>query len=85
MDPKFGDLFGFFEIVRASLKDTLEHSSQVADVELIVEVSSGLLELVADFLMQVEGTFAKTLSLFGDVLVEVLEVVGDECFVDADQ
>lgn len=83
--PEFSDLLGVLELVRSSLQDSLEYTGQVTDVELVVEVSSSLLELVAHFLVENQCRFAQTLSLISNVLVERLEVVAYKGLVDSDQ
>jgi len=81
--PELGDLVSIFVVVGFGVEDALEHACEVADVELLVEVGTGLLELVGDLLVQNESAFAEPLGLVSHVFVEVLEVVGDEGLVDA--
>jgi len=81
--PKLGDLVGIFEVIGSSAEDALEHAGQVADVELVVEVGAGFLELIHDLLVQNECALAESFCLVGHVLVEVLEVVLNEGLVNA--
>ena len=83
MHPKLGDLVGILEVIGLSAEDALEHAGQVADVELVVEVGAGFLELIHYLLVQNECALAESFCLVGHVLVEVLEVVLNEGLVNA--
>lgn len=80
--PKFGEFLGLLEVVQFGLEHALEHTRQVADVEFLVEVGGRLLELVADFLVQHECSFAHDFGFVTHILVEGLEVVGGERLLD---
>lgn len=84
VDPEFGDLVCVLVVLRFCLQDTQEHAGQVADIEFVVEVGGGLFELVHYFLMEDQCAFTEAFGFVEDVFIEVFEVVGDECLVDAD-
>lgn len=75
MHPEFGDLLGLLEHIDLGLQHALEDSGQVTDVELLVEVEGGLLELVAHVLVQNKRILAEAFCLVQHVFVEHLEMV----------
>jgi len=55
VDPQFDKHVGFLDAILSGDKETLEDVGQVTDVELVVEVLSGLTEGTLDITVQLEG------------------------------
>ena len=82
MDPQLDELVGLTDGLGLRIEETLEHVGQVADIELVVEVLSGLAEGTSHLSVEVQGRLDDELYLLMDRGLELAEMLSKVGAVD---
>lgn len=85
VDPELDDLVGSLELGGLGNQQALEHTGDVSQVELVMEVDSGLSEGLADVGMQSQSRLDESGHLFLHLGLEVLQVTLQEGVVDDEE
>lgn len=80
--PKSDDLIGLLDSFLLGNEKTLEDVSQMTNIELVMEVDSGLTESTGDFTVKTDGTLDHGGEQLVDCTLELLEMLVQEARVD---
>lgn len=75
MNPHLYELVGLLNSLDLGSQETLENVGQVTHIELVMEVSSSLSELLGNFIVELESGLDNGDNLLGDGSLELGEML----------